>query len=31
MQNSSYVCLGGQWNDMKNQANIHRVQDYLKS
>jgi len=31
MQHSSYVSRGGQWNDMKNQANIHRVQDYLKS
>ena len=31
MQHSSYVSRGGQWNDTKNQANIHRVQDYLKS
>jgi hypothetical protein len=31
MQNYSYVSLGGWWNDMKNQANIHIIQDYLRS
>jgi len=31
MQLCSYVSLGGWWNDTKNQANIHKVQDCLRS
>ena len=31
MQLCSYVSLGGWWNDTKNQANIHKVQDCLRN